>query len=149
MPVTIVDKDYGFKRVELDIKKLRGRSIRIGLMGNEEYEGTSVVDIAAYNEFGTTHIPARPFMAKTEELYKEKIGKFAEFVTGRIIDGKITPDLALKNIGEQYSAYMKQTIRNAKTWAVPNSPKTIAIKGSTSPLIDTGRLVGSVSYEVD
>ena len=118
-------------------------------MGNEEAEGISVIDYATYNEFGTSRIPARPFMAKTEELYKEKIGKFAEFMTGRIIDGKITPNLALKNIGEQYQLYMQRTIRDAKTWAVPNSPKTIAIKGSTSPLIDTGRMVGSVSYEVE
>jgi len=118
-------------------------------MGNEEAEGVSVIDYATYNEFGTTRIPARPFMSKTEELYKEPTFKFANFLVGRIIDGKITPNLALKNIGEKYKSYMQKTIRDAKNWAIPNADSTVKQKGSTSPLIDTGRMVGSVSYEVE
>jgi hypothetical protein len=43
---------------------------------------------------------------------------------------------------------VQETIRNAKSWAVPNAPETIEQKGSSSPLIDTGRMVGAVRYEV-
>ena len=31
---------------------------------------------------------------------------------------------------------------------LPNSPATIALKGSSTPLIDTGDLVGAITYEV-
>jgi hypothetical protein len=119
-------------------------------MGNEQVDGTSVVDYATYNEFGTDdgHIPARPFMSTTSERYKEETMKFTEFLVGRMIDGKITDTTVLKNLGEKYQSYVQQTIRDAKNWAVPNAPSTILQKGSSSPLIDTGRMVGAVRYEV-
>jgi len=118
-------------------------------MGNGQVDGVAVVDYATYNEFGTSRgIPARPFMAKTADEKREEIADFAEYLVGRIIDGKITDDIALRNLGEKYSSMIKLTIRDAKNWAVPNTPETIARKGSSSPLIDTGRMIGSVTYEV-
>lgn len=146
--VKIKDKDYGFQRIEIDMKELRKRSVKIGIMGNEEVDGISVVDYGMYNEFGTSRIPARPFMSKTAELHTEETTKFVHFLVGRIIDGKISDDTALHNVGMKYQSFVQQTIRDAKNWAVPNDPKTVARKGSTSPLIDTGRLVGSIRYEV-
>jgi hypothetical protein len=148
MPVTIRDKDYGFKRIELDFKALRGRGVKIGLMGNDQVEGVSVVDYATYNEFGTSRIPARPFMQTTADTSKEEITKFTEYLVGRMIDGKVTDTTVLQNLGAKYQSLVQNTIRDAKNWAVPNAESTVAMKGSTSPLIDTGRLVGAVRYEV-
>lgn len=148
--VKIKDKDHGFQRIQLDMKGLRGRSVKVGIMGNEQVDGVSVIDYAVYNEFGTSRgIPARPFMSKTAELHTDDITNFTAALVGRIIDGKISDDTALHNIGMKYQSYMQQTIRDAKSWAAPNSPRTIAKKGSSSPLIDTGRMVGSVRYEVE
>jgi len=119
-------------------------------MGNEEVEGVSVVDYATYNEFGTSRgIPARPFMSTTADLHKEDIIKFTGFLVGQMIDGKIDDTTVLKNLGEKYQSYIQQTIRDAKNWAVPNAESTIKAKGSSSPLIDTGRMVGAVRYEVE
>lgn len=117
-------------------------------MGNEEAEGTTVVDYGLYNEFGTRFSPARPFMATTADQNKELLNKFTTFLVGRMIDGKITDDTLLKNLGAKYQSLIQKTIRDAKNWAVPNANSTIAMKGSTSPLIDTGRMVQSVRYEV-
>lgn len=148
MPVRIQDKDLGWKRIGTDIAVLRESSVKVGFMGNEQAEGVSVVDYMMYNEFGTNRIPARPFMSTTANLYGKEIGKFAEFLAGRIIDGAIGPTHALQNIGEKYQSYIQKTIRDAKNWAVPNADSTIARKGSSSPLIDKGRAVQSVRYEV-
>ena len=149
MPTSIRDKDYGFKRIELDFKALRGRGVKVGLMGNEEVEGVSVVDYATYNEFGTSRgIPARPFMQRTADENKEVVTQFTEHLVGRMIDGKLTDDDVLKNLGMKYQALMQKTVRDAKSWAVPNAPGTIARKGSSSPLIDTGRMVGAIRYEI-
>jgi len=118
-------------------------------MGNEEAEDTSVVDYAIYNEFGTERSPARPFMSTTYDLYSGQLEKFTHFLVGRMIDGKVTDDTVLKNIGAKYQSWIQKTIRDAKNWAVPNSPKTVAMKGSSSPLIDQGRMVQAVRYEVE
>lgn len=149
MPVRFEDKDMGYIRIQRDIRSLRDRSIRVGIMGNDSVKGVSVVDYAMYNEFGTRHIPARPFMATTYETYKDMMVQFIDYLASRIFVGMITPDRALRVIGEAYQAKVQMTIRNAKEWAVPNDPKTIAAKGSSSPLIDTGRMIQSVRYEIE
>ena len=117
-------------------------------MGDETVDGTAVVDYATFNEFGTEYIPARPFMSITAELYTDDISRFTQYLVGRMIDGKITDETVFRNMGEKYQSYIQKTIRDAKTWAVPNAESTIEKKGSTSPLIDTGRMVQSVRYEV-
>lgn len=149
MPVIIQDKDLGYRRFVLDMEELRGRSVRVGIWDESTGEGgTSVLDYAIYNEFGTSRIPARPFMATTYDNFNAKTVKFVDFLSGKIIDGKITPDHALKVLGEEYQKNIQKTIRDAKSWAEPNADSTIAIKGSSSPLIDTGRMINSVKYEV-
>ena len=65
-----------------------------------------------------------------------------------MIDGNYDVTTVLKNLGEKYTSMVKKTIKDAKTWAVPNATSTIAMKGSSSPLIDTGRMVNAVSYEI-
>jgi hypothetical protein len=147
--VAFKDKDMGWKEIELNIKQLKGRKVKIGIMGNESVEGTSVVDYAIYNEFGTRNIPSRPFMATTADRYRDATVKVAEAMVGNVIDRKYNVDTMLARLGAWYQAKVQQTIRDAKEWAVPNNPETIKAKGSSSPLIDTGRMVGSVRYEVE
>jgi phage gpG-like protein len=144
----VIDKDMGWERIKLNFKQLEGRSVKVGVMGGEENDGVAVVDYAVYNEFGTSRIPPRPFMATTAENNREYIQQFTGHLVGRIIDGAISVNVALKNLGEAYQAKIQMTIRNAKQWAEPNAPATIKAKGSSSPLIDTGRLVQSIRYEV-
>ena len=146
--VTFIDKDLGYKRIALNFKQLKGRGVKVGIMGDETNEGTSVVDYAVYNEFGTSRIPPRPFMATTADNNRDKVLDFAGYLVGRMIDGALDATTVLKNLGEFYQAKIQMTIRNAKEWAEPNAPSTIKEKGSSSPLIDKGRLVQSIRYEV-
>jgi hypothetical protein len=142
------EKDMGWKRIVLDFKELKDTGVKVGLMGSEEVDGTTIVDIGAYNEMGTKHIPARPFMTKTADDHREGIYKYTERLVGQMIDGKYSTRQVLSFMGLWYQAKVQMTIRQAKTWAVPNAPATIKAKGSTSPLIDTGRMVGAVRYEI-
>jgi hypothetical protein len=145
----VIDKDLGYKQIVLNFKQLKGRAVKVGIMGDETNEGVSVVDYAIYNEFGTSRIPARPFMAHTADTNRAAVLKFAEHLVGRMIDRALDATSVLKNLGEFYQAKIQMTIRNAKEWAVPNAASTIAMKGSSSPLIDQGRLVQSIRYEVE
>lgn len=130
------------------MKQLRERSLKVGITGNDTVDGVSVVDYGMYNEFGTNRIPARPFMATTYDREHAKTEKLVESMYNKVVDGKMTPDHLLQTAGAYYQSKVQATIKDAKSWAVPNAPSTVAIKGSTSPLIDTGRLVQSVRYEV-
>jgi hypothetical protein len=146
--VEVIDKDMGWRQIEINIKQFQGRQIKIGLMGNETVEGVSVVDYAVYNEFGTSRIPSRPFMATTADRYREQTLIVAQNIVGQVIDLKYSVNTALARLGAWYQAQVQKTIRDAKEWAVPNAPGTIRQKGSSSPLIDTGRMIGAVRYEV-
>ncbi len=60
--------------------------------------------------------------------------------------GKITMDHALGIIGESVTSMIKARI--AAGIAPPDSPSTIKRKGSSTPLVDTGQLKGSVAWEL-
>jgi phage gpG-like protein len=139
----VKDIDHGFDQMVVNVKELKGHGVKVGVMG-----GGKVLEYAIYNEFGTSRIPARPFMQTTFDNNQGEILKFTEFLAQGIIDGKSTVDRALRVLGETYQLKVQQTIRDAKNWAVPNNPNTIKQKGSSSPLIDEGRLVGSIRYEI-
>ena len=86
----VIDKDMGWERIKLNFKQLEGRSVKVGVMGGEENDGVAIVDYAVYNEFGTSRIPPRPFMATTAENNREYIQQFTGHLVGRIIDGAIS-----------------------------------------------------------
>jgi hypothetical protein len=144
----VIDTDHGWQRIKRDISKLNGHQVKIGLWGSEMAEGVSVVDYAVYNEFGTSRIPARPFMAHTYDTQKVQVNKFIDFNVGLMEDGKSTPDRVLRVLGEDYQERVRKVIRDAKNWAEPNAASTVAAKGSSSPLIDHGRMINAVRYEV-
>jgi hypothetical protein len=139
--VTVVD--HGYEQMKKDVAELKGRSVKVGIMGEGE-----VLEYAMYNEFGTSRIPARPFMQTAYDKNEAEMSKYVDFLAQQIIDGKANADRVLRLLGETYQMKVQETIRNAKEWAVPNNPKTIEAKGSSSPLIDTGRMIGAVRYEV-
>jgi hypothetical protein len=117
-------------------------------MGSQEVDGVSIVDYATYNEFGTSRIPARPFMQTTSDRYKEETTKFTQYLIGQMIDGKLSDTSVLQNLGAKYTSWMKLVVRDAKNWAVPNTDATIAAKGSSSPLIHIGNMINAINYEV-
>ena len=143
MPAKVTVVDHGYEQLKKDVAALKGRGVKVGIMG-----GGEVLDYAMYNEFGTSRIPARPFMQTAYDRNEAEMNKFVDFLAQQILDGKSNADRVLRLLGETYQMKVQETIRNAKEWAVPNNPETIKQKGSSSPLIDTGRLVGAVRYEV-
>ena len=57
------------------------------------------------------------------------------------------PHQALEILGNKAEGDMKATI--GRGHFVPNAPNTIKQKGSSQPLIDTGRMRNSVSHKVE
>ena len=122
------------------------------LKGATTTNGQSIAAYAAYNEYGTAHIPPRPFLRTTAS---DKISSWqnvlAHAVTGKVEDQQ-TWTRALTLTGEAMKANIKETIQRGGFAA--NAPGTIKAKQRSGkrepdhPLIDTGQMLAAISYEV-
>jgi hypothetical protein len=155
------DIDKGFKRIVAEFGKADGQKVKVGVLATAGSEGgADLASIAGWNEFGVPNsrlkvfgrktkearIPERPFMRNTFEKRKEDIKKYIDDQHGKVIDaGKSYRD-ALAAIGFEYSGYIRDEISSGKFAA--NKAFTISRKGGgKQPLVDSGRLAGSIQWE--
>lgn len=104
--------------------------------------GALVADYAAWNEFGTKNIPARPAIRQTVDTYMDE---YVEDLADALLSG-VTPETAMNRLGEQMAKDISQSIRD---WQQPaNAPSTIAQKGENNPLVDTETYAKSVGHWV-
>lgn len=104
----------------------------------------TIIEIAAYNEFGTDTIPERPFLRTT---IKENRAKYIELVKDlmvKIVNGKLAADKAVAILAEKAVADVQTKIDTIKS--PPNTELTKEWKGSSNPLIDTGLMRKSVNW---
>lgn len=129
-----------------------GRSIVIGFprslrsKGSAKYpDGTNVVDVAIWNNFGTKDIPARPFMQRSKPMIIENTKPVRQDMLRRARQGQRVNRM-IEQIGAIAVGIVQRTITQ---FAVPpNAPSTIRIKGVNNPLIDTGLMRKCVTWEV-
>lgn len=117
-----------------------------GSYAGEDGEPITVADVAAWNEFGTERAPARPFMRQTATNNKDKITKHANNALKKAIKSGGGAAEVLNSIGAFTKGRMQKEIRDGEF--EPNAPSTIAKKGSSKPLIDTGRMRQSIVYVI-
>lgn len=131
------------KKVDKELKELDGKKVVVGLRGPDE-----VKEYALYNEFGTVHIPARPFF-RTALIFEEGNKKVVDYVRetfSQVMTGKLTSEQAMDKIGLFCKGRVIQSITNGK-WE-PLDKATIKAKGKSKPLVDTGTMLKSFDYEV-
>ena len=114
---------------------------------------TTILEYAVYNEFGTKHIPPRPFMRNAIESNSQAISNYIEARVNDILEGQITGRKALMQIGEYIRGLIIQSIATATNWAEPLSPKTLKAKlkeGSNNDktLIEDRFLIKSIRYQI-
>lgn len=103
-------------------------------------------NFASDHEVGpyTITIPARPFF---RTMIAEKSGGWGPGLAHNLVNVSYDVSDALGKLGKEMSGQLKDSIRDWET--PPNAPSTIAKKGRNKPLIDTGHMLNSVSYEVN
>lgn len=142
-------KDLGLEEAIKQIRATSKLAISVGVHGDSGEEGgTPLATIAAANEYGTEdgHIPERSFIRSTvdEELPSLKI--LRDRVLAQVVLGELNPRQAIGIMGAYLQGKIQQKI--ASGVPPPNAPATIAAKGSSTTLIDTGRLRQAISYEI-
>lgn len=141
---------------ELDYMALH--MVEVGILGIDgDLKGdnpkTTILEYAVYNEFGTKHIPPRPFMRNAIESNSQAISNYIEARVNDILKGQITGRKALMQIGEYIRGLIIQSIATATNWAEPLSPKTLKAKlkeGSNNDktLIEDRFLIKSIRYQI-
>ena len=145
----IRDSDPGFKKLK---KNLKGPdSVDIGVFAKQ---GSEVVIYAATNEFGTDRagpnrnitIPERSFLRAGVDENKKSFALFLASQAPRVVLGKTTKKKVLSQLGVLAQGKVQGKIIHGPY--APNKPSTIRIKGSSRPLVNTGRLRQSITFEV-
>lgn len=155
--VVVTDIDLGYDAIIEEIVKLEKASLLVGIQeqakttaqtknGRTQKAGQSVAEYAAQNEFGTNKIPERSFMRTAFDENLDLIENATADQYGKIIDGDIALTQGLYVIGQIITGLIQTKIR--AIIFPPNSPATIAMKGSSKPLIDFGQMVKSVTYAI-
>lgn len=134
-------------RFQKMLKELADKEVRIGFQHGKatEDDGTDVCDVAAWNELGTVNMPSRPFLRKSVDENEDRINGFLQSTKADLVKG-VPAEQILKEIG----IFQKDLIQEKITEGSyePNVASTIRRKGSSKPLIDTGRMRQSVNYEI-
>ena len=123
-----------------DITSLDGTVVSAGVMDSKN------ATKAAINEYGTSKIPQRPFMRTATSRYGKSWGSKSAKAVQSVMKGMPISQVT-ELIGMQMKSDISSTLTNGP-WT-PNAPSTIAKKGSSRPLIDTGELRASITYKVE
>lgn len=153
----VVFKDKVFQQLRKKLGSLADARVRVGVLeGGDaevetEYGDLTIVELATIHEYGApnANIPERSFLRQTftDDRGREELAEFQAEQARELIDGKIGAATALKRIGAWGAAKVRERIREHID--PPLRPATIARKGSSTPLVDTGHLANSISFEID
>jgi hypothetical protein len=149
----VVDIDRGYAALMGQLRDMESTAVEAGVRGQKAAErpkqgGLTVAEYATVNEFGSgnggaswhgpTGIPERSFMRSTFDKNAAKYSDRLDQAVLDVVDGKRDLATSLERIGLEFVGDVNQAI--ADVIPPPNAPETIARKGSSTPLIDSGRL---------
>lgn len=152
------DTDLGADALARWMRAAGRKIVRVGVLsdspkrdrdGEDGKEGDlSLMEVAAVHEFGapSAGIPQRSFIRATVDTESATIARLEETLAAQCINGEITEDAALSLLGAKVAAMMQNRI--ASNIPPPLKPETVARKGSSVALVDTGQLKSAITYEV-
>ena len=134
------------RRFFRELKKLEGLEVQVGFQSDQKYEdGTSIAEVAAHNEFGSSDTPERPFMRQSFENHEAELKAGCE-AANRVVNSGGSAEQALQQLGTLAKGLIQDEIVNGGF--APNAEPTIQKKGSEQPLIDTGTMRQSVNFVI-
>lgn len=154
-----------FPRIKQALESINGRKLIIGASGDDAWlvgihEYGCVINVTpkmrAYLHGKGLHlkdtttqiiIPERSFMRAGHDACVGEVMNKADKVVGQLIAGKITEEQLFDMIGLAMSTQIKTYARDLA--APPNHPFTQEQKGSSNPLVDTGQMIESITWEVE
>lgn len=128
------------------VRGVHGASVKVGFIGNHYPDGTSVVSVAYFHEFGTSKMPARPFLRLGVRRFNAEEPALRRRASRAVLFGMPRAQ-ALGLIGAKARDHVVAQINDNTPPAL--APATIKAKGSSKTLVDTGLLKQSVTWEIN
>lgn len=166
----------GHQRLKNALSLAKAKSVKVGWFESARYEnGTPIAYVASIQELGYAAggIPPRSFMRTTVAEKGQAGGEWSAFA-GRgaraVIDGNSPPEYMMEMIGQKASGDIAKKIASITTpplkaatvrarerrYARPKKHSKLEMSfggavgfGIFKPLVDTGQMVGSVTYVVE
>lgn len=156
MPVSldVTLDDTVWKRILTELKNANRSYVKVGVIGaaamQKTADGVSMAELALIHTYGSPKrsIPARPFIAEGINAQEAKIKTLTEKLAEKVSTGKLTIQTALATLGEAGAAAVKRYVKSGPYIRPLLKAATIEAKGSSRPLIDSSRMINSVSYEI-
>ncbi len=153
--------DHGWEKFKREMAKIKGAHTKVGVQDGALHLGEQTRDskgrfgerkkadlalIAAANEFGTRdgRIPERSFLRSTFDEQLNNIVKLKDKLFTMLVNQQIGSVQALALLGQFFQDKVKKKINS--NVPPPNAPSTIAAKGSSKTLIDSGQLLQSIQH---
>lgn len=151
----VTDKGWA-KFFERAFSLARAGKVKVGILdegaGAEPREGgLTNAQIGVVQEFGTEdkRIPERSFVRATFDETREEQVKLAGELIERVLDGKLEAEQATGLMGARLANDIKKKVTAGEHIQPENQPSTIQQKGSDRPLVDTSRMINSVTWGKD
>lgn len=143
--------DRGFKVLARRLGQINRARVSVGIFEDAPpvEEGFTMASLAAVHEFGSRdgRIPERSFLQSTADVNADEYQQEFERYTDRVVLEGRTASGELFKFGQRVRRDIINRIRTGEiTPALEQS--TIDRKGSSTPLIDTGALLGSINARV-
>lgn len=126
--------------------RLRAREVRVGV-----FEG-KIAKIATVHEFGapSAGIAERSYMRSALREHADQIAAVSAKLAGRMMNGKMQEDTALKHLGVFVRDLFKGRIRAQPSDWPPLKPASRRRKGARKNkiLINTGQLINSIVFKI-
>ena len=143
------------KRLKQTIKRaeqLNRMQLVVGIPNNENSrtnsDGITNAELGIIHEFGVPErgIPERSFLRSTVSEESENLGRLGKTEITEFLEGNTSAHDAFATIGVYLQGKIVEKITDGEF--EPNNENTVKRKGSSKPLIDTGQLRASITYEV-
>lgn len=167
MAVKWKTKKNDFPKMQAAVERLDGKKVSVGVLGGGEQTW-----LASIHEYGckikvtpkmrkylastglylkatTTHItiPERAFLRNGYDENKDEVIAKAEAVLGDVIGGTMSEQRLFELVGLLLKSKIQDYARDLNS--PPNHPYTVERKGSANPLVDSGDMIGAISYKVE
>jgi len=126
---------------------LKKTSVQVGWFSHQRYiDGTPVAYVAAIHEYGSpkANIPPRPFMRPTFDRHSKTWGQDIMRGIQAVLSGALPAKSMWTQIGGKVAGNIADGIK-----AVMSPPIKRERKTGTKPLVDTGQMIQSVTWNVN
>lgn len=140
------------------LNELSSTYIEVGILGSgKKYKdgNITVLGVATIHEFGINvidkngnriNIPERSFIRSSYDANKQKIFNLEDELS-KVLELKLSVGSFFNLVGEFVVGIIQRHLTE-EVKSPPLAGSTIAMKGSSNPLIDTGQLRDSIDYRI-